>query len=270
MSSPRSMRSGWPTPSSVRAEGAIVTEADSTAELNAGQRPGRREFIVLVSAMMALTALAIDMMLPAFDEMRAEFDLADDALLVTPPAKPPRGEDTPCAGRTPDSALSQGKTVARVVAGARVLDLEFAVQQHILRHFQRDEAELLGSVVLDWHGVCRRARALWRCRIAAVSRRVRRLAGMAMNALQDYTVHKRLQKHAGQSLELSRILCKTKIVCPWHQVWQHCSWRRSAVRAVKVGRHHGLRDSPDTFPHSATHGILWLGGLLQRAHVEET
>ena len=195
---------------------------------------------------------------------------ADDALLVTPPAKPPRGEDTPCAGRTPDSVLSQGKTVARVVAGARVLDLEFAVQQHILRHFQRDEAELLGSVVLDWHGVCRRARALWRCRIAAVSRRVRRLAGMAMTVLQDYTVHKRLQKHAGQSLELSRISCKTKIVCPWHQVWQHCSWRRSAVRAVKVGRHHGLRDSPDTFPHSATHGILWLGGLLQRAHVEET
>ena len=59
---------------------------------------------------------------------------ADDALLVTPPAKPPRGEDTPCAGRTPDSALSQGKTVARVVAGARVLDLEFAVQQLSLIH----------------------------------------------------------------------------------------------------------------------------------------
>ena len=48
---------------------------------------GRREFIVLVSMLMALTALAIDMMLPAFGDLRADFGLAADsnsvALIVT-------------------------------------------------------------------------------------------------------------------------------------------------------------------------------------------
>jgi DHA1 family bicyclomycin/chloramphenicol resistance-like MFS transporter len=45
---------------------------------------GRREFIVLVSMLMALTALAIDMMLPAFGEMRADFGLAADSNAVAP------------------------------------------------------------------------------------------------------------------------------------------------------------------------------------------
>jgi DHA1 family bicyclomycin/chloramphenicol resistance-like MFS transporter len=40
---------------------------------------GKREFIVLISLLMALTALAIDMMLPAFSEMRADFGLAADS-----------------------------------------------------------------------------------------------------------------------------------------------------------------------------------------------
>ena len=48
---------------------------------------GRREFIVLISMLMALTALAIDMMLPAFGDMRADFGLSGDsnaiALVVT-------------------------------------------------------------------------------------------------------------------------------------------------------------------------------------------
>jgi DHA1 family bicyclomycin/chloramphenicol resistance-like MFS transporter len=48
---------------------------------------GRREFIALISMLMALTALAIDMMLPAFGDIRSEFGLADDsnavALIVT-------------------------------------------------------------------------------------------------------------------------------------------------------------------------------------------
>jgi len=43
---------------------------------------GRREFIVLISMLMALTALAIDMMLPAFSDMRAEFGLAADSNAV--------------------------------------------------------------------------------------------------------------------------------------------------------------------------------------------
>ena len=48
---------------------------------------GKREFIVLISMLMALTALAIDMMLPAFAEMRAGFGLEPDsssiALVIT-------------------------------------------------------------------------------------------------------------------------------------------------------------------------------------------
>jgi DHA1 family bicyclomycin/chloramphenicol resistance-like MFS transporter len=48
---------------------------------------GRREFIVLMSMLMALTALAIDMMLPAFGDMRTDFGLMSDsnrvALVVT-------------------------------------------------------------------------------------------------------------------------------------------------------------------------------------------
>ena len=45
---------------------------------------GKREFIVLISMLMALTALAIDMMLPAFGQMRAEFGLDPDSSAVAP------------------------------------------------------------------------------------------------------------------------------------------------------------------------------------------
>ena len=42
-------------------------------------RVGRTEFVVMMAATMALTALSIDLMLPAFDEMRADFGLASDS-----------------------------------------------------------------------------------------------------------------------------------------------------------------------------------------------
>jgi len=45
---------------------------------------GKREFIVLISMLMALTALAIDMMTPAFAQMRAEFGLDPDSSAVAP------------------------------------------------------------------------------------------------------------------------------------------------------------------------------------------
>lgn len=44
-----------------------------------GRRLGRGEFVALVALMMALTALSIDVILPAFDEIRNEFDLAADS-----------------------------------------------------------------------------------------------------------------------------------------------------------------------------------------------
>lgn len=40
---------------------------------------GPRELLILISAIMALMALAIDLMLPAFDDIRAAFDLAPDS-----------------------------------------------------------------------------------------------------------------------------------------------------------------------------------------------
>ena len=45
---------------------------------------GQREFIVLISMLMALTALAIDLMLPAFGAMRASFGLAEGSSAVAP------------------------------------------------------------------------------------------------------------------------------------------------------------------------------------------
>ena len=45
---------------------------------------GQREFIVLISMLMALTALAIDLMLPAFGAMRESFGLPEDSSAVAP------------------------------------------------------------------------------------------------------------------------------------------------------------------------------------------
>ena len=48
------------------------------------ERPvaGRREFIALVTSLMAMGALAIDLMLPAFDDIRAEFGMPADSAQV--------------------------------------------------------------------------------------------------------------------------------------------------------------------------------------------
>lgn len=45
---------------------------------------GQREFIVLISLLMALTALAIDLMLPAFGAMRESFGLPEDSSAIAP------------------------------------------------------------------------------------------------------------------------------------------------------------------------------------------
>ena len=47
-----------------------------------GEATGR-EFILLVTALMATTALGIDLMLPAFSDMRAEFGMSPDSTQVT-------------------------------------------------------------------------------------------------------------------------------------------------------------------------------------------
>ena len=72
--------------------------------------------------------------------------------------------------------------------------LEYAVQQLVLRHFHRDAGEILGIVFARWLSACRYARARWRCRIAAVSRRVHRLAGRVLGAMQSYTAHRQQTK----------------------------------------------------------------------------
>lgn len=43
---------------------------------------GRREFIALVTSLMAMSALAIDLMLPTFPDMRAEFGMTSDSAQV--------------------------------------------------------------------------------------------------------------------------------------------------------------------------------------------
>ena len=74
------------------------------------------------------------------------------------------------------------------------IHLDYAVQQHVLRHFHRDESDILCQAFVGWNDLCRYVRAIWRCRIAAVSRRVHRLAHRAMQALQQYAGNKRQQK----------------------------------------------------------------------------
>ena len=54
------------------------------ADTDVAQRPtaSGREFIVLLTALMATSALAIDLMLPAFPDMRDEFGMAADSAQV--------------------------------------------------------------------------------------------------------------------------------------------------------------------------------------------
>jgi DHA1 family bicyclomycin/chloramphenicol resistance-like MFS transporter len=47
-----------------------------------GRTMGKREFIVLMSTLMALTALSVDMMLPAFADMRSSYGLEADSTTV--------------------------------------------------------------------------------------------------------------------------------------------------------------------------------------------
>ncbi len=56
----------------------ISAEADDGGSLRIG-RMGEREFTVMVAMTMALTALAIDSILPAFGAIRENFDLAPDS-----------------------------------------------------------------------------------------------------------------------------------------------------------------------------------------------
>jgi hypothetical protein len=72
--------------------------------------------------------------------------------------------------------------------------LEFAVRQLVLRTVLRDAGDVLCAAVAHWRDVCRYTRALWRGRIAAVSRRVHRLARRTMSALQAFLEHRRYKK----------------------------------------------------------------------------
>jgi DHA1 family bicyclomycin/chloramphenicol resistance-like MFS transporter len=55
-----------------------------TARQAIEQRLGRLEFTALISMVMAVVALAIDMMLPAFGDMRGHFGLAEDSNALAP------------------------------------------------------------------------------------------------------------------------------------------------------------------------------------------
>ncbi|NNF54666.1 MAG: multidrug effflux MFS transporter [Acidimicrobiales bacterium] len=53
----------------------LTTTPPSSAHSSQEYRMGRKELLALVSAIMAFTAMGIDVMLSAFDEIRAEFEL---------------------------------------------------------------------------------------------------------------------------------------------------------------------------------------------------
>jgi DHA1 family bicyclomycin/chloramphenicol resistance-like MFS transporter len=61
----------------------VTTPATAaTAELSVAGKAGEREFIILVVALMACGALAIDTILPAFADVRAEFGMPADSTRV--------------------------------------------------------------------------------------------------------------------------------------------------------------------------------------------
>jgi DHA1 family bicyclomycin/chloramphenicol resistance-like MFS transporter len=57
----------------------VTTLEDATTEKAPAYRIGRNELLALISAIMALTAMAIDLMLPAFGDIRESFGLAEDS-----------------------------------------------------------------------------------------------------------------------------------------------------------------------------------------------
>lgn len=56
---------------------------DSTSDASSGKTPGKtagnKEFIAIVTGFMAMGAMAIDIMIPAFPEMRSEFGMSPDS-----------------------------------------------------------------------------------------------------------------------------------------------------------------------------------------------
>jgi len=64
----------------------VTQTAPDTRPEHPARIPGEasgREFIALVTALMAMTALGIDLMLPAFPDIRAEFGMSPDSTQVT-------------------------------------------------------------------------------------------------------------------------------------------------------------------------------------------
>ena len=59
-----------------------MTLTRSDGEVTPRATASGREFIVLLTALMAMGALAIDLMLPAFPDMREEFGMAADSAQV--------------------------------------------------------------------------------------------------------------------------------------------------------------------------------------------
>jgi DHA1 family bicyclomycin/chloramphenicol resistance-like MFS transporter len=57
----------------------LASEADAAVPAMPQYRMGQRELLTLMSAIMALMALGIDTMLPAFDEIRTAFNLGDSS-----------------------------------------------------------------------------------------------------------------------------------------------------------------------------------------------
>ncbi len=62
---------------------AVTPTTPRLGDANPHPGPGRREFIALVSALIATTAISIDLVLPAFSELREEFDISPESNAVT-------------------------------------------------------------------------------------------------------------------------------------------------------------------------------------------
>ena len=153
--------------------------------------------------------------------------------------------------------------------------LEFAVRQLVLRSLHRDAGDVLCAALWHWRDVCQYTRSLWRRRIAAVSRRVHRLARRTMSVLQAFLAHRRHKKETAISALLK---AAERVQRGGLRGWvQWCSRRMAKVIAMQLALQHRasalIKKTQREWLAAAASGALQrqrMQGRLQKASRTQT
>ena len=134
--------------------------------------------------------------------------------------------------------------------------LEYAVQQLVLRHFHRDAGDIMSTAFAGWLEVCQDTRKLWRCRIAAVSRRVHRLANRALRVLLAYKAQRRQKKQAAtQALLMAADSVQRAGLRGWMRWCNHRAAKTLAMHCALKHRASFLVTSTQRVWHSAAAAV---------------